>query len=908
MSENPLKSSSANFTIYPLLWIAISFALGIFLSSVLKLTWQMYFITCLAAVSTTIVFRKRRFLEFVLFAAFIAAGGLYFQIANNVKISTSLKSFYDEDYIQSGDPIEIIGVLQRNPELSVDGFFIDISSEKAVYKNSEFAVSGNIRLFAPTPDQQIIEEYQQLNLEYGSQISVACNLRREDDYLNPGVVLNKEILNQNNLAATGTIKSPLLVEKIGSKEVLTPLVWLYAYRAQLILFITKNFDIPTAGVLTASLLGDRHFIDKNTAEVFREGGTFHILVISGLHITFIGGLTLLLVRLFTRKRLWQFLITTVCLWAYSIVVGAEVPVVRAALMFTILLFSHTIHRKGTLLNALGACALILLIWRPSDLFTASFQLTFVSVSAIIVAAFPLIENLRAIGSWTPSVETPFPPNVDYRIKRFCEMLYWRETAWNIERKRNLWSGKLFKKPYVKSLEAKGFQKFARYLFEALLVSAVVQIWLLPFVIIYFHRLSFLGILTNLWVSIFILFESLAAVMTLVAANLSTHLAEPFIKLTEFFNNVLLSMPELLVRNDLASERLPHYSGALKSLYYFYVLSVLALTVLLQFWKPFSLRSNINTADQRIFRRSAILVFVVLTAVIVFHPYSAPAPNGRLQVDFLDVGQGDSALITFPGGETLLVDGGGKRSFDKSEELDEQTDEQKFFEPDRQNIGERVVSSFLWEKGCDRIDYILATHADADHMQGLTDVAENFDIGAALFGRTPLKNKEFSALNEVLTRKKIPFVVIARGDVLNIGGVKVEVLHPERDDAPGAVSDNNNSLVLRLTFGERSFLLTGDIEKETEARLLERQEFVKSDVVKAPHHGSRTSSTEGFINAAKAKLVIIPVGKHSPFGHPHNEVVERWKHSGAKVLTTGERGTVSVSTDGKDLQLKTFMRQ
>lgn len=103
-------------------------------------------------------------------------------------------------------------------------------------------------------------------------------------------------------------------------------------------------------------------------------------------------------------------------------------------------------------------------------------------------------------------------------------------------------------------------------------------------------------------------------------------------------------------------------------------------------------------------------------------------------------------------------------------------------------------------------------------------------------------------------------------------------------------------------------MTGDIEKEAEIELLNVPEFLQTDVIKVAHHGSRTSSTEGFVNAAKAKLAIVSVGRESQFGHPHEEVVERWKTAGAKILTTGENGTISVSTDGRDLQLKTYNRE
>src|SRR5207253_3195212 len=120
----------------------------------------------------------------------------------------------------------------------------------------------------------------------------------------------------------------------------------------------NNLSPSAAGVMIASLLGDKYFLDKDTADLFREGGTFHILVISGLHITFIGGLLLLFVRWITRNRWVQCGVTIAVLWGYTLAVGADVPVVRAAVMFTIVLFGYAIYRRGSLLNSLGLCALV----------------------------------------------------------------------------------------------------------------------------------------------------------------------------------------------------------------------------------------------------------------------------------------------------------------------------------------------------------------------------------------------------------------------------------------------------------------------------------------------------------------------------------------------------------------------
>jgi len=922
MFEERQKTSSANFTLYPLLWLAAYFALGILSAIFFQPLWQIYFLISLTSAVFTIVFHKRYYSRIFLFLAFAAAGGLCFQIENQDAVSPGrLKSLYDKQQIKSGDPIEIEGVLKSAPESSVGGFFLEIRADKAIYKNSEIKVSGKVRLFAAAGDDKTADEYKQLNLQYDSKIRVACRLRREDDFLNAGVVPKGETLDQMDIDATGIIKSPLLVEKIEDSTDFSSLGWIFRRRENLIAGFKNNFNVSTAGVLIASLLGNKYFLDKPTADIFREGGTFHVLVISGLHITFIGGLILLFIRLFTKKKFLQFFITCAILWSYSIAVGANVPVVRAALMFTVLLFSQVIYRQGTLLNSLGACCLILLVWRPEDLFTQSFQLTFISVAAIVAFAFPLLEKLRAIGNWSLSAETPTPPDVSVWLKRFCETLYWEETVWSIESRRNVWTANLFKSPYFNWSEQSVLQKILRYFFEAVLVSLVAQICLLPLMIIYFHRVSFAGILLNLWVGIVIALESFAGIFALMLSQINTSLAFAFIKITEFFNWLLISVPRLFVENSWSSFRVPNYSGIFKVVYFLYFLPVLTLVFLIYKWKPLELTENRKwkaenknnsffdyklSINNSFLCKLALSTLTAFIAVVIFHPFSAPAPDGRLSVDFLDVGQGDSALITFPDGETMLVDGGGQIDYkaQRAKRGDEQ--ESELFEPDTRTIGEAVVSSYLWEKGYDKIDYILATHADADHIQGLFDVAKNFRVRAAMFGRMPFKNEEFAAVYEALQKRNVPILALSQGDVLEMGGAKVEVLSPGKDDTPDTVSDNNHSVVLRIIYGKIKILLTGDIEKEAEREILGAPESVRSDVVKVAHHGSRTSSTQEFVIATGAKLAVISVGRTSRFGHPHEEVVERWKTAGAKVLTTGERGTISVSTDGKDLQLKTFL--
>ena len=193
------------------------------------------------------------------------------------------------------------------------------------------------------------------------------------------------------------------------------------------------------------------------------------------------------------------------------------------------------------------------------------------------------------------------------------------------------------------------------------------------------------------------------------------------------------------------------------------------------------------------------------------------------------------------------------------------------------------------------------------MQGLSDVGRNFDIGSILIGTTADGDPEFAELMQISDSKKIPVSLVRRGDDLAIGGVAIQILNPP-ENLPDSKAANNSSVVMKITFGSRVFLMTGDIEKETEADLLAESSLdLHADVIKVAHHGSRTSSTEKFVERVGAGTAVISVGRKSRFGHPHPEIVTRWRNSGANVLKTGDKGTVTVKTDGNQIEIRTFAR-
>lgn len=857
------------FSQHPLAQLAVAFAAGICAANYFSVRPGVS-LGVLCSVLALILLWKRRLQAagIILLAAVFFTGAVLAELERRSNGLSEIRNLVEQ-------PCTLTGWLDGPPEFARDRVYLSLRVEEPA--------SGRVSLLAPFRNAAAGDAFKQLQLRYGTRIRINTTLEREGHYRNPGVSTLADFLDRNGYDASGIIKSPASITRLEDTSVFPALAWLYEWRARLQQQIDARFAPETAGVLDATLLGNRYNLSHSASERFREGGTFHVLVISGLHISFIGGIVYLLMRRLTRRRLVQFMLPAIIIWAYSISVGTDASVVRAALMFTFAGLGTIVFRQSNSVNALGAAALVLLIHSPKVLFNPSFQLTFLSVLAIVVIAWPLLLKLSAIGAWYPARSTPYPPACSRVLKTFCEILFWREQKWQAELARSSHKYRLFKAETAPWLERYHVQPVMRYIFGAVVVSASVLLMLLPLMIVYFHRLSLSSLVLNIVVSVLLAALVAVALMALLVSQVSTVLSAPLFRLADAIDWVMVHSVDPFSSLGLASLRLPEYSGPASMLYGIYYLPLLFLIVALLHWQPLGSRLQRECKLQRHVPLLSLAQLVLLT-VLALHPLSAACADGKLRVDFLDVGQGDSALITMPDGTTLLVDAGGNT-----------TDSAR-------RIGETVVSEYLWWRGLSRIDYVLATHADADHIDGLNDVVKNFSVRGALIARRPGHDPEFKKFSKSLTETGTYSETIQAGDVIRFSDVEVYVLWPPVSDDKWT---NNNSIVLRIQFGERSILFTGDIEQAAERALTASQPQRRADVVKVPHHGSKTSSTEGFVRATMPTLAVISVGRNSRFGHPHKDVVERWQANGATVITTGDYGTITITSDGHDLSLKTF---
>jgi competence protein ComEC len=271
------------------------------------------------------------------------------------------------------------------------------------------------------------------------------------------------------------------------------------------------------------------------------------------------------------------------------------------------------------------------------------------------------------------------------------------------------------------------------------------------------------------------------------------------------------------------------------------------------------------------------------------PYPAKLARGRLEIAVLDVGQGDAIFISFPKGATMLVDGGGAIPIPGAP-------------PPRLNVGESVISSYLWSRNVQQLDYVVLTHDHYDHFGGLEPVLRNFRVGELWMGPDPA-DRPMDRLRAVAASRSTRSIHVEQGHGSMIDGVKVEVLSPPAGWTPSRVS-NNDSVVLRLTYGGRTILLPGDVEARMEQRLAQDGVELASDVLKIAHHGSRTSTTAEFLSRVSPTFGVISVGAFKRFGHPNDDVLAALAAAGVQTYRTDQDGTVTFSTDGHRLDVAT----
>jgi competence protein ComEC len=419
----------------------------------------------------------------------------------------------------------------------------------------------------------------------------------------------------------------------------------------------------------------------------------------------------------------------------------------------------------------------------------------------------------------------------------------------------------------------------RPLVALLAASAVVEVALLPLGPLFFSRVTFAGLLFNFaavpLMSI-VQIGGMAAVATTAAVPSLAHVAG---WVPHEAARALVSSAALVHLMPWLTWRAPAPPLWLVALYYSGVVALLSMRLWVRWTIPWHGGA----------RSSVALLSAVSAALIVAGPLPSWPLRARLRVVVLDVGQGDATIVRFPTGRTLLVDAGGlggKTRFD---------------------IGERVVAPALWHLGVRRLDVLALTHGDADHVGGAGAALEIFRPREVWEGVPVPRDSALTDLADRADALRVAWRSVQTGDLLREGPVTVRVWHPPPPDWERQRVRNDDSVVLEVRYGDVSFVLPGDIGAQVEGVLAAALPPAPIRVLKAAHHGSATSSSNGFLSALRPQVTIISCGRGNRFGHPSPAVLARYRAMGAAIYRTDEQGAITIETDGKSIEVTPFVR-
>jgi len=585
-------------------------------------------------------------------------------------------------------------------------------------------------------------------------------------------------------------------------------------------------DGPERQIILAMILGYKENVGDDVSRNFQLTNTMHILSISGLHVAFFYLMVSGALHLLHVNRRISSLIAIPLISAYALITGLAVPVVRSSVMFIVFLSAPFFSRERDTVNSLGVAALILLAVNPLQLFDVGFQLSFLAVLSILFLAQPIADGFTRI--WP------------------CRPLPGQLLVSRAERARWYLGNRLI-----------------------LLCATSIATWIgmAPVVARYFHVMTPLGLLGN----VVVIPAGLAIVCLGFSAALTSLIS---LHIAAIFNALAYCVVWLMLMSIKYIGRIPYswrYVAAPAPVWIVLYYGLIAMAY-------FALPGWGREKKERL--------LLLGTALCMLLPFAFSFTKPQMRIVFLDVGQGDSTYCEFPGGESLLIDGGPEAGA---------------------SAGRMIIRPFLQSLGRSAVDTVLLTHAHDDHVDGLFTVLREFSVKRLVIAGQAHSFDNCRRLLRMAQANGVKVYRIVRGERLAEGaGITITALNPAREPRyDGRANPNNDSVALMLEYGMVKILLCGDMENEAEDEVCRSGLPLKADVLRIGHHGGRSSSTEEFLKRVSPQWAIVSAGKNNRFGHPSPEALTRLRERECTVLRTDLHGAITLTTDGKAIEVSTF---
>lgn len=798
----------------PALVVFVLFAGGIVLASTFSPVglpfWLLVVLISSAAYAVWQIRRKddtrHPLSSILLFLILPAMGAAYY--AASVRIPSTHLLFHVPD--TPAEDLELQGRVQDFPVKRDNGTTFTLQVQYVQMDREGKAVSGRVQVTLTTPFFEKPVAYQPL--ERGQVVRLKGRLRRVPPQTNPGSFDRAEYLGRRGIYHTLWVNRSENVAVVSAER-----SWIEELVVSARNTIEDRIEAWVPGqseraLPVALLLGDRSRISRDVNDQFIRTGLLHLLAVSGLHVMLVGMVLYGLLRPVLLRlgcstyssEVLRTLFTMAVLLFYMVLTGSSASVVRAVVMTGIFVSAPILKRPANALNSLGAAGLILLIWRPTQVFEVGFQLSFAAVGAIILLS-PV-------------------------VLRLIDQDFYRS----------------------------GFAWFAASL---LATSIAATLGTLPILLFHFGRAALGGIVLNLL--------AIPLTMLLLAATLLCLIAGAlFPGFGMVYGHAVFLLSRAVLKTAEIGDRL--FSWAIIETFVtngWFIATLVVTLLTLAAWHLPRLR----------WKLLAVAMILAVTGVATTDHFSG------LEVTFFDVGNADAVILRFPNGRSLVVDTGAGNVL---------TDH-----------GSRVLIPYLRSRHVRSLDAIVVTHADNDHSGGLASLLRGVHTGRLVTGGCESSGITWNQAMGVADSLGIPRRVVAAGDTLFLDPtVRVYVLSPERI-TQACENDNDQSIVLSVVYGSTRFLLMGDAGTRVEEQLVRRYgELLKSDVIKAGHHGSRTSSSSLFVrhivsNHSKRPLVVMSAAAQGKRGLPDDEVLTRWKNAGANVWITGRHGALTLRSDG-----------